>query len=127
MPPFLTEEADPAQTRDPEPVRTQNAAAAAFHPVSAGDSRQQQLVPVPASVFDDEFFTKGNEELRAERTWAQEAAAAKPAERATEPPPTHTHWPEARVPSFGGLSGEPAATTPESDELDIPAFLRRSH
>ena len=65
-----------------------------------------ELVPVPASVFDDDFFRKPNEELRA-------ANAAKDAA-----------WPEARVPTFAGYAADAPA---ETDELDIPAFLRRNH
>jgi cell division protein FtsZ len=65
-----------------------------------------ELVPVPASVFDDDFFRKPNEELRAA---ASDASAA---------------WPEARVPTFAGYAADAA---PETDELDIPAFLRRNH
>jgi hypothetical protein len=34
---------------------------------------------------------------------------------------------EVRVPSFAGYAGETAGNAPEGDELDIPAFLRRSH
>jgi len=70
-----------------------------------------ELVPVPASVFDDDFFRKPNEELR---------SAATPAEE----PGVSTAWPEARVPTFAGYAAE---TPAESDELDIPAFLRRNH
>jgi cell division protein FtsZ len=66
-----------------------------------------ETVPGNASVFDDEFFRKPKEEV----------AEAKAAEN------TGTNaWPDARVPSFAGYAGEPAA---ENDELDIPAFLRR--
>jgi len=65
-----------------------------------------ELIPVPASVFDDDFFRKPNEELRA-------ANAAKDAA-----------WPEARVPTFAGYATDAPA---ETDELDIPAFLRRNH
>ena len=64
-----------------------------------------ELVPVPASVFDDDFFRKPNEELRAAN--AKDAA-----------------WPEARVPTFAGYAADAPA---ETDELDIPAFLRRNH
>ena len=60
-----------------------------------------------ASVFDDEFFRKPKEE----------AAEAKAAEEVAP-----KAWPDARIPSFAGYASEPAA---ESDELDIPAFLRR--
>jgi len=65
-----------------------------------------ELVPVPASVFDDDFFRKPNEELRATNA-AKDAA-----------------WPEARVPTFAGYAADAPA---ETDELDIPAFLRRNH
>ncbi len=65
-----------------------------------------ELVPVSASVFDDDFFRKPKEEL-----------AAKPAED-----PASRQWPDAKVPSFAGYVGDSQA---ENDELDIPAFLRR--
>jgi cell division protein FtsZ len=77
----------------------------AYVPTLANDARQE-LVPVPASVFDDDFFRKPNEELRAA---APEVPAAQ--------------WPEAKVPSFAGYAAESSGT---SDELDIPAFLRRN-
>ena len=35
-------------------------------------------------------------------------------------------WPQARVPSFAGYAGGESSPT-ESDELDIPAFLRKKH
>jgi cell division protein FtsZ len=69
-----------------------------------------ELVPVPASVFDDDFFRKPNEELRSTAPAADEIVAKA--------------WPEARVPSFAGYASEAPA---ETDELDIPAFLRRNH
>jgi cell division protein FtsZ len=65
-----------------------------------------ELIPVRASVFDDDFFRRPKEE-----------AAAKLAEDAAS-----RQWPDARVPSFAGYAGESSA---ENDELDIPAFLRR--
>jgi cell division protein FtsZ len=77
----------------------------AYVPAVANEARQE-LVPVPASVFDDDFFRKPNEELRAA---APEVPAAQ--------------WPEAKVPSFAGYAAEGSGT---SDELDIPAFLRRN-
>jgi cell division protein FtsZ len=80
-------------------------------------------VPVPASVFDDEFFTKGNQELHANGPWTQ--GAAQRAE--TAPEPEAAQWPEARVPSFAGYVGDAPPPPAESDELDIPAFLRRNH
>jgi cell division protein FtsZ len=64
---------------------------------------EPELVPVRASVFDDDFF------------------------RQPKPQPTdgEAHWPEAKVPSFAGYA--PDAPAAETDELDIPAFLRRGH
>jgi cell division protein FtsZ len=66
---------------------------------------RQELVPVPASVFDDDFFKKPNDELR---------AAA---------PESGLHWPEAKVPSFAGYAAEEMN---KSEDLDIPAFMRRN-
>jgi len=66
---------------------------------------RQELVPVPASVFDDDFFKKPNDELRASA------------------PESGTQWPEAKVPSFAGYAAE---ETSKGDDLDIPAFMRRN-
>ncbi len=92
-----------------------------YRPATSSEARRE-LIPVPASVFDDEFFTKGNEELRANRV----GETLKPA---SEVPETEAapHWPEARVPSFAGYVGDAPQPPAESDELDIPAFLRRNH
>jgi cell division protein FtsZ len=68
-----------------------------------------ELVPVPASVFDDDFFRKPNEELRA-----------------SSPEQEEQQWPEPRVPSFGQYSGG-TEESHNGDDLDIPAFLRRNH
>ncbi len=110
-------------------------------PVALPPVPQQQsapeLVPVPRSVFDDEFFRTGREA-------ASHAAAPSGAVAA-----------EGRMPSARGFDGPDAVrpmrfelepetadvvtrmpfgqpqTVPveagESDELDIPAFLRRGH
>ena len=80
----------------------------AYVPTAAAEPKPE-LVPVPASVFDDDFFRKPNEELRSSSTSNGEEGAA---------------WPEARIPTFAGYAAEAA---PETDELDIPAFLRRNH
>ena len=74
----------------------------AYVPAVVNEARQE-LVPVPASVFDDDFFKKPNDELRAS---AEE-----------------NHWPAPKVPTFGGYAGDSGSST---DELDIPAFLRRN-
>ncbi|MGA7158015.1 MAG: cell division protein FtsZ [Acidobacteriaceae bacterium] len=73
---------------------------------SAGRESNPELVPVKASVFDDDFFRKPKED--AENKAADDSASAQ--------------WPNARVPSFAGYAGDAPA---DNDELDIPAFLRR--
>jgi len=85
-------------------------AAGAYIP-DAPTNPRPELIPVPASVFDDDFFRKPNEELR--------SAAPAPEDLAAKP------WPEARVPSFAGYAAPDVPA--ETDELDIPAFLRRNH
>ena len=93
---------------------------------------QPELIPVPASVFDDDFFRKPNEELRngkGQRSWDADAKAEptrdlEPVAAIEEKEKEATHWPEAKVPSFAGYAG--GGSSSESDELDIPAFLRRS-
>jgi cell division protein FtsZ len=104
-----------------------------------------ELVPVPASVFDDDFFKASL--LREEAV----EAAGKIDRSETELPdrfrePTHFSSPAhvqqdnsrrgtdeslltdttTRVPSFGGAMAVPVDHV-EPDELDIPAFLRRGN
>jgi cell division protein FtsZ len=93
-----------------EPLHASPSAPGAYVPHDPAEPKPE-LVPVPASVFDDDFFRKPNEELRSASTTVGEEGAA-PA------------WPEARVPTFAGYAAEVPA---ETDELDIPAFLRRNH
>jgi cell division protein FtsZ len=85
--------------------------AGAYVPQAAAEPKPE-LVPVPASVFDDDFFRKPNEELRSATT------------PGTVEESNNTVWPEAKVPTFAGYAAEAPA---EVDELDIPAFLRRNH
>jgi cell division protein FtsZ len=93
---------------DPLDVERLQATPGAYIP-EAPKGPRPELVPVPASVFDDDFFRKPKDELRSAAHHAPETA-----------------WPEARVPSFAGYAAEPVAAEP-SDDLDIPAFLRRNH
>jgi hypothetical protein len=96
-------------------------------------------MPMRASVFDDDFFREPKEPLRVPVV----AAAPTPVvahvpEPEPVPEPVHvsepvaagepepTLWPEARIPSFAGYAGD-AEYTEETDELDIPAFLRKKH
>jgi cell division protein FtsZ len=87
---------------EPEPAAVQFDAPAAYAPIAP--EPQAELVPVKASVFDDDFFRQPR---------SQEA-------NGIESESGHAAWPEARVPSFAGYAGEAEAT----DELEIPAFLR---
>jgi cell division protein FtsZ len=115
--------------REPEPERMHGA-----YVPSASAEPKPELVPVPASVFDDDFFRKSNEELRPEpepRSWetGREAKDNRETEISREQEntglPQKTHWPAARVPSFAGYAGGGSSSS-EEDELDIPAFLRKS-
>jgi cell division protein FtsZ len=105
---------------------------------SAGAGASPELIPVKASVFDDDFFRASSlrEEMIAEESGLPE--------RFREP--THLSTPlrvqqeeirsvteevfpseaSVRVPSFGG-AGVVAVDPAVSDELDIPAFLRRGN
>jgi cell division protein FtsZ len=78
-------------------------------------AHEPELVPVAASVFDDDFFRSANGRRRLEAEAAGAAVAAPRADAGVE---------GARV--FAGASGGHTEQS-ESDELDIPAFLRRSH
>ena len=74
----------------------------------ASDEDEAELVPVAASVFDDDFFVRGRRHE----------------EEANEAPVLRT---DVRVPTFGGLAPATEPEEPEHDELDIPAFLRRGN
>ncbi len=117
-------------------------------PISFPEPHRQELVPVPRSVFDDDFFRSSawKEDARRE----PEARAEVPDNRMpsargfdspdaprplrvqfqesprgpSEPAEYTVAEPSVRVPAFSGVA---ASEPSESDELDIPAFLRRSH
>ena len=113
---------EPAATTEPvivEHVLVENAAAETITEEPEAETpvvraSTPELVPVRASVFDDDFFRRPNEEAM------------------STPELELKRWPEARVPSFVGYAGNsepvsmhiPTAGAGE-DELDIPAFLRR--
>ena len=84
-----------------------------------------ELIPVPASVFDDDFFRKPqSESRRGEDRWdngSRDIEAGSGVQQRGQA----THWPEAKVPSFAGYAADSSPSSDE-DELDIPAFLRRS-
>jgi cell division protein FtsZ len=101
-----------------------------------------ELIPVPRSVFDDDFFRVSARELLAQSTESR-MPSARGFDSPDTPRPVRLQYEEAsraldsvldaepavaepavRVPVFSGaVAREPA----EADELDIPAFLRRSH
>ena len=111
----LTAEEPPAEavaTNDERmPRKNYEVPAASLH-------SRAELVPVPASVFDDEFFTAPADELRAKEfgQWAEPAANAAPVQQ--EQPRL-----EQRRQGYPAVAPEQVS---EPDELDIPAFLRRS-
>jgi cell division protein FtsZ len=93
----------------------------------AEPEQAKELVPVAASVFDDEFFRTPS--VRDASSGAGEVSAP----RLTMPPSSFEMGNgleslpaprEARI--FAGASDSHAEQA-EADELDIPAFLRRSH
>jgi cell division protein FtsZ len=99
-----------------------------------------ERMPMRASVFDDDFFREPKEPLRAPVAATPTPVVAHVPEPVHEPvrldEPMHapvaaneleqTLWPEARIPSFAGYAGD-AEYAEESNELDIPAFLRKKH
>jgi cell division protein FtsZ len=106
--------------------------------------REPELKPVPASVFDDDFFRSSTfgrpiESFAPEHSSTRDVALRSPedydipkplriqyAEAREAAPGAVVPEPTVRVPSFAGA--QPAASTqPEPDELDIPAFLRRGN
>jgi cell division protein FtsZ len=104
-----------------------------------------ELIPVPRSVFDDDFFRSAGRDARDSRDHVAEAQdhrmpSARGFDSPDSPRPLRVQYqevahsyeaateypvaePKVRVPAFTGVPAE----TAESDELDIPAFLRRNH
>jgi cell division protein FtsZ len=100
---------------------------------SAGDlASRRELLPVPASVFDDDFFQRPVDRGHSDREsqgWNNPAAndlSPTDGVQLESEPRTQEQCTKFRVPAFAGYAGttEPEPTT---DELDIPAFLRRNH
>ena len=92
----------------------------------------QELVPVPRSVFDDDFFRSGREAIGPATLLGE---SRMPSARGFETPetvrPNRMQF-EQTAPSYG--VADPVVRNPpfiggseasEADELDIPAFLRR--
>jgi cell division protein FtsZ len=134
--PVRAERTDPLRITPSEPLRitptdpmritppaepTMERARGAYVPADTPEPKPE-LIPVPASVFDDDFFRQndGRSNGNNQRGWQHEEP--RDAELAGSQAKEQTHWPEAKVPSFAGYAG---SNSSESDELDIPAFLRR--
>lgn len=111
---------------------------AGFHlrPVEEAATRATmvELIPVPRSVFDDDFFRSG---LKVMPPSALLGDARMPSARGFETPdsvrPSRMQF-EPDTSSYGvaettvrGVAPGGAVDAPEADELDIPAFLRRAH
>ncbi len=102
---------------------------------------EPELVPVAASVFDDEFFRTPSARLRpavepdpndpnlAEPGRFDECCFDGPIQYAQSRPSVPEYDPEEPMRDVRLFAGASAshAEPPETDELDIPAFLRRSH
>jgi cell division protein FtsZ len=99
---------------------------------------EPESMPMRHSVFDDDFFREPKEPPPAAVAHVPEPTpialpvlepvhVAEPEHvpiAASEAEPTL--WPEARIPSFAGYAGD-SEYSEETDELDIPAFLRKKH
>jgi cell division protein FtsZ len=94
-----------------------------------GQDAEPELVPVSASVFDDDFFrtpyvggrAQGGDEVT---TVSVPSAGISGGSMPMGTPEPAEAGQEVRL--FAGVSAS-HAEHPETDELDIPAFLRRSH
>lgn len=105
-----------------------------LRPVEEATTRapMPELIPVPRSVFDDDFFRSG---LKVTPPSGLLGDARMPSARGFETPdsvrPSRMQF-EPDTPSYGvaeatvrGVASGIAVDAPEVDELDIPAFLRR--
>lgn len=105
---------------------------------SHGSATEPELVPVAASVFDDEFFRTPNVRLRpavepdptdpllAEPDECNECCFDDHSQSLPNGAGYEVEEPVQEARLFAGASASSAGPA-ESDELDIPAFLRRSH
>jgi len=133
-PRFLSDEITRPEPVAPAPVDRREPIASA-EPAIAPAGAAPELVPVPASVFDDDFFRsspgrlvtpRSNEEPIRIETGVRESAYFSAPENVQSDAPVV----DAGLRTPFGVSGA-AVVTPtdpaEPDELDIPAFLRRGH
>jgi cell division protein FtsZ len=134
QPRVVTPKPTPRFASEPEPETT-NAPVAETKEKVASPAAPPELIPVKASVFDDDFFqaasTSGEiapEESSLPGRLKEPTHVSVPLRVQLEGVPNATEElpvaePPARAPSFGGAAAEIA----EPDELDIPAFLRRGN
>jgi cell division protein FtsZ len=96
---------------------------------SAGQGAPPELVPVKASVFDDDFFRASTSRSElvpgAEPTHFSGPVRVQQEEVSSITEEVFPQEASVRVPSFG--AGTAAVVHAEPDELDIPAFLRRGN
>jgi hypothetical protein len=86
-----------------------------------GRASEPELVPVAASVFDDDFFRTASGRHRAAAESEITGSASAVADQTASAPASS----EQGTRLFAGASSSQAEQS-EADELDIPAFLRRS-
>ncbi|WP_263383948.1 cell division protein FtsZ [Granulicella arctica] len=137
----------PAGSPDPEPAAPEAPAQPEEQQQRVAPPVTDALIPVRASVFDDDFF-RSSHELEPPRI--RETFSSVPPERSSEPRRVSEHdfrlsvdlqpgVPKSTAP-WEPLVAEPVVRNPsfvtantvevdqrESDELDIPAFLRRGN
>jgi cell division protein FtsZ len=96
---------------------------------SAGQGAPPELVPVKASVFDDDFFRASTSRVElvsgAEPTHFSAPVRVQQEEVSSVTEEVFPLEASVRVPSFA--AGTVAVANAEPDELDIPAFLRRGN
>jgi cell division protein FtsZ len=134
------------ERRSASPVEAAAAPAAAPGPVKElATAPVKELLPVPASVFDDDFFRATSRGVRSEepvesrsvvqpvtgesRVWEahHNSAAGRVQQGDTFGGTGDAMRSDVATSSFGGSRLVEGAEYPEPDELDIPAFLRRGH
>ena len=120
---FLHDEPDEHETAD-----LKSGAEVADRPTEpqvAPSHLRAELLPVAASVFDDDFFRRPRASHAAvPEHGPRDLSSVNGVQSGSDR--TQSVQPEARVPTFAGYATpeEPDTTT---DELDIPAFLRRKN
>jgi cell division protein FtsZ len=146
VPDEVSDSAAGTRSTTPDPLAEEEYAGPQFDSSSnPHPDRQPELLPVAASVFDDEFFRTPRVRLRPPVSLNPvnpNPAAPNPSEpdtrdcsfnpqlqRAQSRPIVPQYTPAEPAPEahlFAGVSASHAEPA-ETDELDIPAFLRHSH